>query len=746
MAGSTISWRQFVHVKFEDDALVTQVTSAFNVLDNEIAFDNYLLGNGHLFKLPEFVNEKDITVTERVLPREGEWKEIAIYKVDDSHVLIHKDNNICYIFPTTKSFAHLKEFQLVLSYRNNINLQKTETDFTIPWSFTCCLDKYIQLLSLSENDAMLNRLEVVMSPPAGCNFIGTLDDLKIQLPQNVAASPNNTISTKYNEISLVICPDSNKRPLTLLLKLSVTRPEEFARANHISQGMLIDARQRNVLEEVVFFACDLKGSSDPANREKVQIFRAKWMGCIEKLFAENLILSGKLIGDLPQLIISPKIFRENSGAKICLMLRELFQDGQKFRGGFHHGLAMATDKSSCGTHYHRGQEFNGDAINHGAKIADLKENGEGLIVSSQFLSWLSPDEPLPAPWSKKQIGDWATDLIRLEVDDLLNKLQAEKIGTATKTKTCHFADRLIQRAQDTGSRLIVGLDPDVERFPKFLRNRFATDPSDVTLENIIVEFHMAVIEATAQYAAAFKPQAAFYEQYGHAGLAALQRTLVYLRDLGLPIILDAKRNDIAHTASAYGRAWLGDKRPLTGKTNEWRVDAITINGYLGEDGVKPFLEADPHAGLFVLAKTSNPSAGEFQDLILQDGGDANFERMAKLAESWGKNTIGESGYSRIGLVVGATYPEASRLLREIAPSALFLMPGVGAQGASFDSIAMGCKADGFGAFAASSRSVLYGFDPAFANSESSWRKAVMDASEQEAKMIVIGIQEAINAR
>lgn len=746
MAGSTISWIQSVHVKFEDDALVTQVTSAFIVLDNEIAFDQFLLGNGHLFKLPEFVNEKDITVTERVLPRGGEWKELATYKVGSAHILLHKVEKQCYIFPATKSFADLHEFQLILNYRTSTNLHKTETDFTIPWFFTCYLDKYLQLLSLGVLDAKINRFQVVISPPYGCKVSSTRDNLIQQLPENVRSNPYNIFTIEHDKIGLVIFPDSMKRPLALSLNLPFVRPEEFARKNHFSQGELINARQRDAQEEVVFFACDVIGSSDPANKEKVQIFRAKWMEYIEKLFDANLILSGKLIGDLPQLIISPKIFRENSGAKICLILHELFQDGQKFRGGFHYGLALATDKSLCETHYHRGQEFNGDAINHGAKIADLKENSEGLIASSQFLYWLTPDEPLPTPWNKKQIGDWATDLIRLEVDDLLNKLQAAKNGTATKTKPYHFADRLIRRAQDTGSRLIVGLDPDVERFPMFLRNRFAIDPSDETLENIIVEFHIAVIDATAQYAAAFKPQAAFYEQYGHAGLAALQRTLVYLRDLGLPIILDAKRNDIAHTASAYGRAWLGDKRPLTGKTNEWRVDAITINGYLGEDGVKPFLEADPHAGLFVLAKTSNPSAGEFQDLILQDGGDANFERMAKLAESWGKNTIGKSGYSRIGLVVGATYPQASHLLREIAPSALFLMPGVGAQGANFDSIAMGCKADGFGAFAASSRSVLYGFDPESANSESSWRKAVMDASEQESRRIVAGIQEAINAR
>jgi orotidine-5'-phosphate decarboxylase len=146
----------------------------------------------------------------------------------------------------------------------------------------------------------------------------------------------------------------------------------------------------------------------------------------------------------------------------------------------------------------------------------------------------------------------------------------------------------------------------------------------------------------------------------------------------------------------------------------------------------------------VLAKTSNPSSGEFQDLLLKDEEIMNHEQMALLAKEWGRETIGERGYSRIGLVVGATYPEASSRLRDLAPSALFLMPGVGAQGAGYDSVALGCGKDGFGAYAASSRSVLYGFDPERGADAGAWRSAVAEASRTEAEKIRDGIREAVN--
>ncbi|NGZ05462.1 MAG: orotidine-5'-phosphate decarboxylase [Magnetococcales bacterium] len=274
----------------------------------------------------------------------------------------------------------------------------------------------------------------------------------------------------------------------------------------------------------------------------------------------------------------------------------------------------------------------------------------------------------------------------------------------------HFADRLIERALQLNSRIIVGLDPEVERFPGVMRQRLRAEPCEERLEETLFTFNRLIIEATASVAVGYKPQAAFYEQYGTAGHVALRRTLMLLRDLHLPIILDGKRNDVAHTAKAYATAWLAPDHPLFGTPNPWRADAMTINGYLGADGVTPFLQTNPRAGLFILAKTSNPSSGDLQDLELSSGGSVA-DRMARLAAQWGQDSIGSHGYSNVGIVVGATYPQTAARLRQVAPHALFLMPGIGAQGGSLEAIAVAAGSGGVGAYAASSRGVIYPYQP-----------------------------------
>ncbi|MBF0461503.1 MAG: orotidine-5'-phosphate decarboxylase [Magnetococcales bacterium] len=278
-----------------------------------------------------------------------------------------------------------------------------------------------------------------------------------------------------------------------------------------------------------------------------------------------------------------------------------------------------------------------------------------------------------------------------------------------------FADRLIERAIAAQSRIIVGLDPAVEYFPAHLQAQLRQNPTEAQLEETIVAFNRVVIEATAAVAVAYKPQAAFYEQYGLSGMQALQRTLALLRDQGQLVIMDAKRNDVAHTARAYALAWLAPRHALFDAPNPWHVDALTLNGYLGSDGIQPFLTVNPEAGLFVLTKTSNPSSGELQDLPLWvDGvgrGGTVAEKMAEWVHQWGQSSVGGQGFANVGMVVGATYPETARRLRRIAPHALFLMPGIGAQGGSLDAIVAGAGPRGVGAYAASSRGLLYPFRP-----------------------------------
>ncbi|MEO5340451.1 MAG: orotidine-5'-phosphate decarboxylase [Magnetococcus sp. MYC-9] len=278
-----------------------------------------------------------------------------------------------------------------------------------------------------------------------------------------------------------------------------------------------------------------------------------------------------------------------------------------------------------------------------------------------------------------------------------------------------FADRLIDRALELRSRVVVGLDPAVEQFPAYLQQQLHHHPAEESLEEMLVTFNRVVIEATEGEAVAYKPQAAFYEQYGLAGMKALLRTLALLRDKGLLVIMDAKRNDVAHTAGAYATAWLAPRHPLFDLPNPWRADALTLNGYLGSDGIRPFVSANAKAGLFVLAKTSNPSSSELQDLFLwEDGGGKGCtvaEKMAELVHQWGVMALGRHGFANLGMVVGATYPETASRLRQRAPHAIFLMPGIGAQGGSLDGIVAGSGEGRVGAYAASSRALLYPFQP-----------------------------------
>ncbi|MBF0214512.1 MAG: orotidine-5'-phosphate decarboxylase [Magnetococcales bacterium] len=305
----------------------------------------------------------------------------------------------------------------------------------------------------------------------------------------------------------------------------------------------------------------------------------------------------------------------------------------------------------------------------------------------------------------------------------------------------HFADRLIERALRIDSRVIVGLDPEVERFPEFLRQRLRDEPTEERLEEVLFTFNRQIIEATAFMAVGYKPQAAFYEQYGSAGHTALRRTLMLLRDLELPIIMDGKRNDVSHTAKAYATAWLATHHPVFKTPNPWRADALTINGYLGRDGVLPFLETNRDAGLFVLAKTSNPSSGDLQDLELESGGTVA-DKMAELADRWGADSVGAQGYGNVGIVVGATYPEMAARLRRVAPRSLFLMPGIGAQGGSLQAIAAAAGSQGVGAYAASSRGVMYPF-----KSEelagAAWRDALQERVEEAARTLQAAVVNAL---
>ncbi|HSP04646.1 MAG TPA: orotidine-5'-phosphate decarboxylase [Acidimicrobiales bacterium] len=268
----------------------------------------------------------------------------------------------------------------------------------------------------------------------------------------------------------------------------------------------------------------------------------------------------------------------------------------------------------------------------------------------------------------------------------------------------HPADALDARITATGSIACVGLDPRPDLLPGELIARHRTTGGAMdAVASAFIEANQRVIDAVADRCAAVKPQAACYEAYGLAGWAALEATVRHATEAGIPVILDAKRGDIGSTAAHYGQMAFGGAPDLDGGTCAGiGADWLTVNGYLGSDGVEPVLAAG--GGVFVLVKTSNPASGELQDVELAGGGTVA-DRMADRVATWGADRLGACGLSDVGAVVGATYPDHAIALRERMPDTVFLVPGYGAQGASASDAVAGRRPDGRGVLVSSSRGI-----------------------------------------
>ncbi|MHC5542809.1 orotidine-5'-phosphate decarboxylase, partial [Singulisphaera rosea] len=244
----------------------------------------------------------------------------------------------------------------------------------------------------------------------------------------------------------------------------------------------------------------------------------------------------------------------------------------------------------------------------------------------------------------------------------------------------HFSDRLITATRKAGNPICVGIDPRPEDLPAGFLDAFPGDRGGVA--EAFRVFGRGVVDVVAPLVPVVKFQAAFYEAYGPEGFAALHATAAYAKEKGLVVLIDGKRNDIGSTAEAYARAYLG-KVPVGGQFEpSWQADALTVNAYLGGDGIAPFVKvaAREGKGIFVLVRTSNASAGDFQDLL--SDGKPIYRHVAEKVGQWGSPHCGESGYSLVGAVVGATYPTQLAELREALPQVPFLVPGYGAQGGS----------------------------------------------------------------
>jgi len=269
-------------------------------------------------------------------------------------------------------------------------------------------------------------------------------------------------------------------------------------------------------------------------------------------------------------------------------------------------------------------------------------------------------------------------------------------------------DRLIKKIIDMKNPTVVGLDPKLDYVPEYIKAECFAKYGE-TLEGAseaLLAFNKAIIDEVCDIAPAIKPQCAYYEMYGWQGVKALVETIEYAKSKDMFVMTDGKRNDIGATMQAYATAHLGTTQVGSNMIDAFGADALTVNGYLGTDGIDPLLKIceEQNKGIFVLVKTSNKSSGELQD---QNIGDTPiYSVMGDMCEKWGSSQIGQYGYSAVGAVVGATYPEQLTELRERLSHTMFLVPGYGAQGGGAKGLKGAFDSKGIGAIVNSSRAIM----------------------------------------
>ncbi len=307
----------------------------------------------------------------------------------------------------------------------------------------------------------------------------------------------------------------------------------------------------------------------------------------------------------------------------------------------------------------------------------------------------------------------------------------------------NFMDLLIDAINRVDNPTVMGLDPNLDFVPEHIVmdvvNRIE-DPQERAAE-MMYEFNRGLLEAVQGVIPAVKPQLAYYEMYGAPGVEAFARTCRLAKAMGYIVIADGKRNDIGSTAACYAKGYLSAIDYPCGKTvRSFESDALTVNPYLGQDGIAPFMEsgAPKQRGAFALLRTSNPSSRDLQDLQLADGRRV-YEAVADLLDEWGRAYRGDNGYSALGAVVGATWPEQAAQLRQQHPHLFFLVPGYGAQGGDASSVRPNFDRNGQGAIINASRSLI-----------AAWQKQGVDGKDyreatlREAKAMRDAIKKALS--
>ena len=301
-------------------------------------------------------------------------------------------------------------------------------------------------------------------------------------------------------------------------------------------------------------------------------------------------------------------------------------------------------------------------------------------------------------------------------------------------------NKLVENIKKTGAPIVVGLDPMMKFIPEFITKKAFAEYGE-TLEGAaeaIWQYNKGIVDAIYDLVPAVKPQIAMYEQFGIPGLVAFDKTVKYCKEKGLIVIGDIKRGDIGSTSTAYAVGHLGKVTVGSKQYYGFDEDFVTVNPYLGSDGVNPFIDVckEEKKGIFVLVKTSNPSSGEFQDRLID--GRPLYEYVGEKVNEWGSQCMGDT-YSYVGCVVGATYPEMGKILRKIMPKAYILVPGYGAQGGKASDLAPYFNKDGLGAIVNSSRGIICAYK------QDKYAKFGADHYAEASRQAVIDMIEDINA-
>lgn len=738
-----LNWEVNVRLRVEQDSTSVSIEYIFTNDSDEDDFYIGLLPKFHFIPYRLLKNDKKVLV-ESVITDGSIIKQIILEERLAKGVNINSD---CFMpIPWTDQCRTIPQgniLKLKLSWvesgpkidNRQLGTQQWTTELLLPISLL------FLPLDLSGADAPTNLIvnyesidfEIVY--PEGTNFNNTpvfsyLRPLVKNLNLSISHIKDDAPSIKFSITPPKKKPFSDIRfelPVKLTVPIEI---EERAFKNSLE-------KLKNYSSHVIVSVVDLRGSSIEAEKHRNDPnpvdYTLNFQRLARETFPDSLSASyigdsetikmKKVVGDMLMVVASVSLAAEVI-SETLKFTQKLTSKNIPFRAGFH--VDQATDTGNLIYSLNEeGTDFLGPALNWAAKIGDDKSNS-GIRITKpavdKALTYLESQYDLESIGYHKKNKS-------LEIFDLKERkilTTPDSIHPGQELFSCKLNNRILK----LNTRVCVGLDPDLNKFPKVLLEQYqlkdieALSFNDINLTNVadcILSFNKTIIDLVCNDAVAIKPQSAHYERFGHHGILCLEKTVSYAKSKGLIVILDAKRNDIGSTAEKYALAYLGYDDNVNAAAIPF--DAVTVNPYLGSDGIDPFVVSCEKngKGIFVLVKTSNPSSGDLQDLKLSSDISLS-HHIAKKVNEWGNKVIGPCGYSSVGAVIGATYPKEIKSLRKIMPKSIFLIPGYGAQGAKADNISGAFDENGLGAIINSARGITYCYSP----EDSSFREKIKE--------------------